>query len=409
MPEIKSETARASADADILVLTSSFPRFAGDMSAPYLLDLCKVLQSSGRKPLSVLFPGDSESCLSEQEPESLQCFRFDYLPERKLQTLAFGAGIPDNLMRHPLRIFQVPAFLSGFYRKAAQLFHAADLVHAHWLLPAGWIGARLKARNPALKLVVSVHSSDLWLLRHMPFGKKIFRGIFAAADHITAVSGAQILLMSEMLGKKFNAEKISLIPMGVHCGSSAALEPERLRTILFLGRIVPIKGLPYLLEAAAGLPDSRLLIAGDGPEKKALARRFPEANFLGHLDEDGKAAVFRKAGIAVFPSVSEPWRREGLPVALLEAMAAGLAVIVTDTGGMKEAVRHGVNGLIVPEKKSRAIRQAVQHLQSNPGFAAKLGRAARETAMNFDWSRIAEKFRCVYDRVLEPKPPALVP
>jgi glycosyltransferase involved in cell wall biosynthesis len=409
-----SSQKRANREGKILVLTSSFPRFAEDAAAPYLLEFYRHVRERRGGEVTVLFPSDTEDDRLWEEDGIRRC-RFDYLPKKNWQTLAFGSGIPDNLFGRPSRLFQIPFFLWSFYRKALRLSREADLIHAHWILPSGLIGALLKRKNPQLKLVLTVHSSDLWLIERLPLGRFLLRWILAVTDHLTLVSrrqGARIeKLLSDSLPRLRG--RISLLPMGIHWGKyqdenraerKKALGLDGRTVILYLGRLIPLKGVAYLLDAVKSMKEVTVVILGEGLERnrlESLSRKIPFVRFLGSLQGEEKRGWLSLADIAVFPSISLGRRHEGLPVALLEAMASGLAVVATDTGGIGEAIRHGETGLLVPEKDSKALQESLEYLASDPQFRRSLGERAREASRRYDWGRVGQAFLEIYEELLQ--------
>ena len=166
--------------------------------------------------------------------------------------------------------------------------------------------------------------------------------------------------------------------------------------ILFLGRLIKIKGLKYLLKACKDIENVQIFIAGDGPERKKLEAKYPGAVFLGHVSGQQKKALLESSDLAVFPSIPEIWRTEGTPVALLEAMAAGIPVIATSVGGMKEVISHEHNGLLVRERSARAIRESVLRLINNPDERARLSQEARKLSDQFQWNKITERFAHIF-------------
>jgi glycosyltransferase involved in cell wall biosynthesis len=168
----------------------------------------------------------------------------------------------------------------------------------------------------------------------------------------------------------------------------AALELTRF-TALCLGRLVPIKGLDDAVRAIARRPDAELLVAGSGPERQRLeslaAATGARVRFTGHVEGERKRLLLRAADAFVLPSVEEAGRREGLPTALLEAMAAGLPVVATRTGGVPELVREGEDGFLVPMRRPDALAAALTTLAADRARAEALGAAARRRAEAFTW------------------------
>ena len=140
--------------------------------------------------------------------------------------------------------------------------------------------------------------------------------------------------------------------------------------MLFAGRLSPEKGIAELVEATGGLP---LVVAGDGP----LRTLVPGA--LGFVPRAELERLYERAAVVVFPS-----RQEGLPVALLEAMAHGCPVVATRVGGIPQLVEHGGSGLLVPPRDPAALRAAIEALLADPDLGRRLGRrgtAARAIAL----------------------------
>ena len=139
---------------------------------------------------------------------------------------------------------------------------------------------------------------------------------------------------------------------------------------VFVGRISPEKG-PEIFAEAARLAGVRAVFAGDGPARAELAARFPEASFLGWQNPDQVKQVLRGARALVFPSV---WY-EGQPLTVLESLALGTPVLVSDVCAGREAVRHGESGLWFRSNDPRSLADAMGHL-TNDATALRMGRAA---------------------------------
>ena len=173
----------------------------------------------------------------------------------------------------------------------------------------------------------------------------------------------------------------------VHCG----VEPERYAAatpkrpgnhLLFVGRLAAVKGVPLLLQAVKAAremrPDLRLTLIGDGPERtwlqtEAEALGLAEAvDFLGYRSQSEVAERLQQVDALVLPSFAE-----GVPVVLMEAMAAGLPVITTQIAGIPELVEQGVSGKLIPPGDAKALEQAILTLLSDPAQAAAMGAAGR--------------------------------
>lgn len=145
---------------------------------------------------------------------------------------------------------------------------------------------------------------------------------------------------------------------------------------LFAGRLAPEKGLDTLLQAAEQIPDAQLTVCGAGPWEgrvRAMAARLPQVRLLGHVPRAALMALVREAAIIVVPS---RWL-ENYPYAVLEAQAAGRAVVASRIGGIPEQIDDGVDGVLVPPGDPAALASAVRGLLADPGRARRMGEAAR--------------------------------
>jgi len=170
----------------------------------------------------------------------------------------------------------------------------------------------------------------------------------------------------------------------VHCGVEPSLfemkkHEGRGTRLLFVGRLAEQKGLPILLDALAKVEGATLDIAGDGPERKLLEQRVDELNIsdrvkiLGYQSQTQVRALLKEADLFVMSSFAE-----GLPVVLIEAMAAGVPVVATWVAGIPEIVRDEHNGLLVPPGDAKALAQAIRRLLNDPDLRNQFASAGRE-------------------------------
>ena len=182
--------------------------------------------------------------------------------------------------------------------------------------------------------------------------------------------------------------------------SSIESTPKRTHQILAVARLVPQKGLDLLLQAFAALPlDCRngwsITLVGDGPERQSLEHQSADlgiahaVTFAGFRSDP--LTFMQRAAIFALPS-----RFEGMPNALLEAMAAGLPSVVSDASpGPLEMVTNGEHGLVVPRGDMRAFSAALEQLMLDPALRERQGAAAREKLRSLDWSAVEPHWRSV--------------
>ncbi|HWD24332.1 MAG TPA: glycosyltransferase family 4 protein [Acidimicrobiales bacterium] len=168
--------------------------------------------------------------------------------------------------------------------------------------------------------------------------------------------------------------------------------------VLFVGRHEPRKGLVVLLEAFVAIAgDVELQIVGDGPETERLQRRYedPRIVWLGSVGDDEKHRRLASADVFVAPSLGG----ESFGVVLLEAMAAGTAVIASDLPGYREAGQGVVT--YTPPNDPTALRAGIETLLADPELRRRRGESGREMSVRSDFSEIATKYLDLYDRAAE--------
>ncbi len=239
-------------------------------------------------------------------------------------------------------------------------------------------------------------------------GEKAARARFVAT--ISNYARAQLMFFSDPA----HWERIHII----HCG----VDPDRYATdpapvretceLVFVGRIAPVKGLRLLLQAmrdlADELPDLRLTIVGDGPDRaliedaaKPLGDRV---RFTGYLSQDEVVDVLKGADIFVLPSFAE-----GVPVCLMEAFAASRPVIATTVAGVGELVESGESGLLVPPGNAAHLTDAIRRLARDPALRAAMGAAGRarvtaEFDIDIEAARLATLFLGDGAEEIRPRP-----
>lgn len=174
-------------------------------------------------------------------------------------------------------------------------------------------------------------------------------------------------------------------------------------TVVFAGRMDDQKGVDILLRAAARLPlGTRVRLAGGGwkeAEYTRLARELgvgDRVEFLGQVLRTELPAILRSASVVVVPS-----RYENLPLAVLEGMACGVAVVASRVGGVSEMLEDGVEGLLVPADDAEALAKALTFVLADPARAAGMGEAGRRRVMaDFTWDSVAARVEAAYAELL---------
>ncbi len=393
LPEV-SDTDKPS----LLVLTSTFPKGSGDSTPPFVLSLSKRLQPWFK--VTALTPA-VKGAPDRDEIEGVPVRRFHYFWPQSLELLADGA-ILENVRHRRWLLLQAPFLLFFEFVAAYRLAHASRpaVIHAYWFVPQGLV-AVVVGRLLNIPVVVTALGGDVSGLRGWLWST--IRNVIASnSKAITVVSTD----LKNRLGEVVSAtgEPPVVMPMGV--------DTERLtdqsdgsipvnKTILFVGRLAEKKGLQYLIKAFPQVlshhPEARLLVVGDGPnraELEALAKHLrltDNVRFAGAQSSEELRRSYLSSRLFVVPSVvARSGDTEGLPVALLEAMAAGRPVIATSVGGIPEIVIPGRTGLLIEPRSPTALAAAVNELLNSPAKADRMGRVARRwVRRRFDWRRVA--------------------
>lgn len=189
------------------------------------------------------------------------------------------------------------------------------------------------------------------------------------------------------------------VELGLYAGPAAA--PASQPTILFLGRHEPRKGLAVLLDAMGELsPDVRLWVASDGPETAALQQQAagdPRIEWLGRLSEQEKVERLRSADVFCAPSLGG----ESFGVVLLEAMAAGTAVVASDLPGYAKVARSDRDALLVPPGDPSALAVQLQRVLGDSTLRESLTASGSTRATEFSMDRLAALYVGLYEQVLE--------
>jgi phosphatidylinositol alpha-mannosyltransferase len=201
-----------------------------------------------------------------------------------------------------------------------------------------------------------------------------------------------------------------VIPNGVDIGRFERAVPiakwqDGTKNILFVGRFEARKGLLDLLKAYRILRKTgcncRLLVVGGGPQAKEArrylaTRKLGGVEFLGRVSDDERDALFKTADVYCSPATG----RESFGIVLLEAMAAGTAIVASDIHGYKGVIRRGREGLLVPPGKPKELAGALATLLSDDELRASMGRAGLARADEYSWERVTAKVEDYYGFVI---------
>ena len=406
----------------VVMLTSSYPLYVGDMTAPFIEEIAAGLVDRGHEVHVVLphHPRLRQSGVAR----GVHLHRFPVAPVRRWgASWGYAGSLAADVALTKGAIALAPLALASAGHVLGRVARAVQphLVHAHWVIPNGPPTA-LVARKRRLPLVVSLHGSDVFVAERLPPATLAARWTFRTARGVTACSG-DLAERALRLGSPRGATQV--VPYGVNPDQFRPVDEETRAAVrawfglpaatplcLCAGRLVFKKGFAVAIAAFARIahdfPAARLVIAGDGPLEESLRAQAAAADigdrviFAGRVDRARHPLLVAACDVYLLPSVHDHRGNvDGLPNALLDALAAGCAVVASDVAGVALAVRDGETGVLVPEGEAVALADAVAALLRDPARRAMLGHAARaDVTTRLTWQRTAAVFEEVYRAAL---------
>ncbi|NKB58171.1 MAG: glycosyltransferase [Alphaproteobacteria bacterium] len=300
----------------------------------------------------------------------------------------------------PLCIYAfVKPFIAGLIRDGLEF----DLIDSHYFYPDG-VAAAMLGRAFGKPVTITARGTDLNLLPEYPIPR---RQIKWAADKAQGLITVCQALKDELVDLEVPPDKVRVLRNGVDLEMFKPVERaparDRLgltgRTLLSVGLLIERKGHNLIIEALPKLPDTTLLIAGDGPERAALERLARDrgvadrVRFLGRVGHNDLGQIYGAVDALVLASSREGWAN-----VLLEAMACGTPVVASNVWGTPEIVAEPAAGVLMAERTPAALADAVEQL-----FAAQPDRAAtRAYAEQFSWEATTAGQKALFDDILGP-------
>lgn len=266
-----------------------------------------------------------------------------------------------------------------------------DVLQCMMIYPNGFVGRVVNAIR-GLPYFAWIRGGDYYFMKDTPVKRKMIESVLRDTCVLVQTERVAADVRSE-----FDDTSLTVLGNGVDLPSTIADGDE----IVFVGRLKDQKGVDVLLRATADL-DERVLIVGDGPERENLemlaGHLDVNAEFVGEVPPDRVSDYLRRGKLFVLPSV----RGEGLPNAVLEAMSIGLPVVVTDTGGVADAVIDGETGYVVKPDDEAALGDRINRLCCDDDRCDLMGEAAREWVVeNHGWETIVDSLEDVYADVID--------
>jgi glycosyltransferase involved in cell wall biosynthesis len=415
----------------IAVLGSTYARSENDAQVPWLRESVNRLAALGHR-MTVIVP--SFEGLKNHFIDGVEVLRFRYAP-RRWEHLTHDEGAPNKL-RNPLYQFLAAPYIGLGAVAATQWARERrfDVIHCHWPFPHGLM-ALPAARFSGAKVVSMCHGAELAMARRKPWVRSVLRQCLLKSDVLACNSTHTRREIERLCGRT-----ATVVPYGATLREGKGIEPrtdtDRTRTeesgnprpslsvsgpclsvadstatLLFSGRHIQRKGVPYLLRALPAILQRRrvkLVITGDGDRRQeweALARELQlgdAVQFVGMVSNEELGRLYRACDVYVLPAIfDDRGDTEGLGVVLIEALQNARPVVASAVGGIVDVIQHEKTGLLVPEKNPQAIADAVLRLLDDPALAQRLGQTGREEAeWQFDWDRITNETERLYYRAL---------
>ncbi len=295
-----------------------------------------------------------------------------------------------------------------FFSKKLIKQNKYDLTHSFFSVPCGFLSLLIKYKS-GLPYIVSLRGSDVPGYSDR-FGK-VYGVLTPIIKHIWAKSSAVVSNSNGLRELALRAkpdQKVDIIYNGIDIDDFKPNQnlKSQDKFIITLGasRITARKGIKYLIMAISKLvqlhPEILLKIMGEGDDKKNLSvlvdglKLNQNVQFLGRIPREKTTAYYQEANLFVLPSLNE-----GMSNAMLEAMACGLPLIATDTGGTKELLTGGQNGLIVKMEDNEDLAEKIEKLILDKMLCEKMGQESRRRAEKLSWANIAQQYYELYKKI----------
>lgn len=283
-----------------------------------------------------------------------------------------------------------------------------NLSHSFFTTPCGFVSMLLKWEF-GIPYIVSLRGSDVpGYSDRFPLIYTFLKPLFAYIWKKSSATVSNSQGLKELALKTNSKQEIKVIYNGIDIEKFKPTgNIKNTKEFIIMpgaSRITGRKGLNYLVEAISKLvpkyPNVKLKIVGDGNERENLEKQVRDleienkVEFMGQVLHKKVLEFYQEASVFVLPSLNE-----GMSNAMLEALACGLPIISTQTGGADELVRDGENGYIIKFKDSNDIVEKLEKLMNDPDLLQKMGEASRRRAQNLSWENVAKEYFELYKKV----------
>ncbi|GAA2885839.1 glycosyl transferase [Actinoplanes cyaneus] len=387
----------APGDRHVTVVTPWYPTQMFPFRGAFVRTMVEAT-APGCDSITVIHGDRWSSRVSDAEDAAIVEAHLKLLPRSKRTSPTFG-GATLNYLPVPMPVGGDFAYVAK--RHAATLNAAfagkpidAAVVHVHEALPSGW--AVLDNLRPETKLFVTEHASFLETLLDEPEAREMYDKVLERCEHLFVVGDGTRDVLLKALPR--HAAKVSLVANPINFGLPRAEPVTELRRWFYAGSLIPRKGVTWLLEAFAKChaehPELTLTIVGDGELGDQLHARVEElglqtaVTFLGSVDPEIALQLMREHDLLVHAS-----RWESFGVTIVEAVAAGMPVLVTRCGGPEETlagIEEAAGELVAVEEDDTALVEGYRRLRARFPHGLDLAKAQRVLDERYGYPAVAK-------------------
>ena len=399
----------------ILMLTSVYPRWENDPTPTFVQNLAKDLVKRGHH-IRILAP-HSKGATRREDRGNISIRRYRYAAPSGVQSLCYEGGILVRLRQKKWRTLLLLPFAIcqyfAFKRELSQF--RPHIVHAHSIIPQGWIAAKaMRKKSDGLQLIISSHGNDVFGLQGRFENLKTYACERSASIVVNSQATKKAVLS---LCSSANTDYIPASPN--ESEETLTVETRRLleekqdkQFIFFAGRLIPEKGIDFLLDLFPRIlerhPSVKLFICGSGPLESLVRDRIAAfhskdaAKYLGWIPSERIVPYFSTADLVVVPSqVQATGWKEAQGLVAVEAMAAGVPVVASRLGGLAESIADGESGFLVEPGNANEWVNTISHvLEASSEQRRRWGDAGKQRYQErFSREATLEKTLALYHRL----------
>ncbi|MCA9435396.1 MAG: glycosyltransferase family 4 protein [Candidatus Omnitrophica bacterium] len=391
----------------VLVLATTFPRWVNDSEPPFVWELTRRIQDAGYD-CQVLVP-HAKGAQREEEWGGVKIRRFRYATD-SWEKVCYDGGAFPNLRASWKARLSLPGLLYQQRKWIHRIVNDEDirLVHSHWIIPQGFWASSV-CEKKKVPLLLTAHAGDVFGIKPPLAGPA--RTALGKSNAVTVNSRAT----REAVKALFPGSNPEIIPMGVELEKfKNIVDPHPLEgkpSLLAVGRFAEKKGfhrligaMPTLLER---LPEADLHLVGFGPWESRLRKLvasldlIKKVHFHGSISHSRIHSFFGGADLFVQPSLPDAGGdQEGLGVTVLEAMASGLPVVASASGGILDLIEPGVHGLLCEPGDSRDLANKILALWESEGKERMASAGRKRVEEEFSWDRVTDRFVKLYSNLI---------